>query len=261
MSDRGHRTGRLGWLAAEFAMVVLGVVVGLAVDQWRQGRVDADLELEYLRGLRGDLMADTTLVAREVRSAAERRETIESALASLGGRGPFPADTLRILRTLGWALNMGLPTTQNDTYEQLLAQGALGRLDPELGAALGAYYTRLSRQENLFETWDEWRALLERHVMEVLPSGGVRFVLAVGTFSPAEPPTRGELEKTPSPEVLRRSIAILRSDDELLNLPERSSITHRRIGSVGQLWVDQATELLGLVDTEIARLGGGSGAR
>ena len=49
MSERSHLRSRLGWLAAEFVVVVLGVVVGLEVDAWRDRRAGVELEIGYLK--------------------------------------------------------------------------------------------------------------------------------------------------------------------------------------------------------------------
>ena len=48
-----------GRLAAEFVVIVIGVLVALGVDQWIDALDDRAREREYTVRLRGDLVADT----------------------------------------------------------------------------------------------------------------------------------------------------------------------------------------------------------
>jgi uncharacterized protein YjeT (DUF2065 family) len=52
--------GRLPVLAAEFVLIVAGVLVALALDQWRARLHDRTLESEYVLRLRNDLANDTS---------------------------------------------------------------------------------------------------------------------------------------------------------------------------------------------------------
>ncbi len=257
MSQAPRTLGRVGWLAAEFVVVALGVAMGLAVDEWRQGRDDAEMELRYLRGLHDDLAADTAEIARLVGWTREREEAIEDALASLTGSAPMPQDPVEALTAVGFALNQRPWNVQDATFRQLLAQGDLGRISsPDLRQRLIAYHYRADGTRALAERWEGWREALERLAMQVLPVQAYRYIVGVGRFSPSAEPFAEELALRPSETVAARATAALRSDSELLNLPERSRVNHGRPAGLGGSAVEAAGGLLEEVGGEIVRLGG-----
>ena len=65
-------------LVGEFAVIVLGVLVALGFDDWRQNRADRELEQYLLGRLSNDLVADATdLKLAQVMAA--RRECARSS--------------------------------------------------------------------------------------------------------------------------------------------------------------------------------------
>ncbi len=57
MNDSGGGRTRALRLAAELAVIVGGVFLGLAADSWREGRAELRLEAVYLRALQADVAA------------------------------------------------------------------------------------------------------------------------------------------------------------------------------------------------------------
>jgi len=76
------------WLG-EFAVIVLGVLVALAVDDWAQHRSDRDLERDLVERLKEDLVADAGDLALAQAGVARRHWVLE-ALSQFGSEGMSP---------------------------------------------------------------------------------------------------------------------------------------------------------------------------
>ena len=86
---RHDRQGRLRWFAAEFLVVVSGILVALAVDAWWSDRTERVQERELLEGLRAEFVANRVLFERTMDL---HEETIEQARQLLDLTGPDPND-------------------------------------------------------------------------------------------------------------------------------------------------------------------------
>ena len=127
--ERSPMTQRRGSLArrlvAEFFVIVLGVLVALGVDGWRQASEDRRLEREYLERLATDLARDTLMINTRIELASSALAAGEAALAQLrAGRsleglldGPRPV--------LG---SSAAPIPNTATLDELKATGNLRML-------------------------------------------------------------------------------------------------------------------------------------
>jgi len=253
MSASPGRT-RLGWLAAEFVVVVLGVVVGLAVDAWREGRSDVALEVGYLERLEADLQADTAAF-----HFAQRQDSIRSAwvgryLAVVDGVVPFPDDHLEVLDHLTASL-MGLFTTpRRDTYDELINQGDLGRIrSGTVREALAEYHAVADRSRAAqFPEWDATAGRVELLLIERLDRDVYRWTQAASHPTEISDRTRTEVDVSRAEvEGLVRATA---ADAELQNLLYRMTLVQRRLANTHDEWAGSATRLLDIVDAELERL-------
>lgn len=133
---------RLNWrlLLGEFVVIVVGVLVALWVDQLREARVNAGLEVEYLESLLTDLDAD--LAQFDSTEAWMRRSETAAAtvLALYEGSPPTEnvADLVAAVETAGWQF---VPTITRNTIEDLRSTGNLRLIrDPDLRRAIASYY-------------------------------------------------------------------------------------------------------------------------
>ena len=139
-------------VALDFVIVVVGVFMGLQVQQWAQTRDDRAEEVRYLRALANDMDASITF-AREQIDFIAKQTTAQQRLANISvGRGlPIERTELDDLMHRGL---YELYTTQRRlvTFDELKNTGKLGLLgDPELRARLQeleAELGRLSAYEN-----------------------------------------------------------------------------------------------------------------
>lgn len=106
-------------LAAEFLVIVVGVLVALGVDQWAQDRRDRSLEAEYLERLLEDLRYDLEelvfIRGQSASSAEHSRLVLDRAWV-----GSAPVDSL-----VGAAYSSSLtrvPDLSRATFEELCAR-------------------------------------------------------------------------------------------------------------------------------------------
>jgi len=140
--DRIKMSTHLNWrrLLGEFVIIVVGVLVALWVDQLREARVNAALEVEYLKSLVIDLEAD--LAQFDETEAWMRRSEAAAAtvLALYEGSPPTDdaADLVAAVETAGW---QSWPSITRNTMDDLRSTGNLRLIqDPALRRAIAAYY-------------------------------------------------------------------------------------------------------------------------
>lgn len=197
---------RFNWrfLLGEFVVIVLGVLVALWVDQLREARVNAELEVEYLESLSADLDADLAQFD-EAQAWMRRSETAAATVLALYGGSPPDgnlADQVAAVETAGWQM---APSITRNTIDDLRSTGNLRLIrDAAIRRAIADYYTTVENalgplaamQDRI---WDQYDA----RVGNVLRPGERMAVLqGPGSFAQgitsdaleaAEPPGQEEL--------------------------------------------------------------------
>lgn len=136
-------------LALEFLVVVVGILVALAVDDWRQAKADRALEQHLLASLVQDLEADSSDAAlqdgatsRVFDSAARLLAVIDSQTA--GTTPQMSADGLS--QHLARLVFLAELEISDGTYSEMIATGSIRVLrDPELRRQVSRYYSRGAR--------------------------------------------------------------------------------------------------------------------
>lgn len=155
------------WFAAEFLVVVTGVLVALAVGAWWQGRQDAASERAYLRQLAAEL--------RQTESAARSADAFLLPVDRAGSllwlafyeADPPPRDSL-----LAWAERSMWTSSVRPvvgTAEALVATGDLALIrDDSLRTAVTAYLERtrgrLYDHEQFDRVWAGAERRMRRHI-------------------------------------------------------------------------------------------------
>ena len=75
----------IGRVAGELAIIVVGVLIALAADSWREGLRDRDREMAYLEGIRTDMVEAREVLDAAVAEDSVYREVAASNLAALTG--------------------------------------------------------------------------------------------------------------------------------------------------------------------------------
>jgi hypothetical protein len=138
----------------ELTIIVIGVLIALWVESWRQANEDRALEREYVERLVEDLTQDSIGFA-DMLAHVPRTNAAAHLLRDLV-RDPsaVPTDTTAFVAALEEARSIQNNPWSDGTYAELLATGNMSVLrSGELKSALNVYYVAL---EGLY-TWVERR--------------------------------------------------------------------------------------------------------
>lgn len=136
---------RVNWrfLLGEFVVIVVGVLLALWVDELREARYNAELEIEYLASFVTDLEADLAQFD-ETEAWMRRSEGAAAIVLALYQGSPSTenvADLVMAVETAGW---QAWPVITRNTIDDLRSTGNLRLIrDRNLRRAIAAYYTTI----------------------------------------------------------------------------------------------------------------------
>jgi len=131
-------------------VIVAGVLIALAVDQWASDRADRRAEMDYLHALAVDLRSDSSLFAGTLIPVMSRaREAMDDIGPVVRGAAPVPVDTIvflqRVVTSSGFFIQLGVRTT----FDELLSTGSLRLIQSSaLRSSLASYYESKALLEN-----------------------------------------------------------------------------------------------------------------
>jgi len=136
---------RASRVTAEFAIVVVGVLAALAVDQWREDRRDRELASFYLAALEDDLRADSAEITR-VMLQAEAVQASAARLEAVTAAPSAPEHELSLLIDVGWLLMRLAYSPSSAAFEDMKSSGNLRVIaNPELRNRLQRYSANIAR--------------------------------------------------------------------------------------------------------------------
>jgi hypothetical protein len=161
---RGSWRSGVRWFAAEFLVVVSGILVAIALQSWWTSRQDRASERVLLKAMLADLDEDSTRIAN---AAAIDREGIVLArtLADQLDRRAAFHDTLALsYGRLGMASGASLQTAQ---YETLKSRGLDLVRDDDLRSLISSFYEVTGASLGLHNEWittaeDRWMPIMLR---------------------------------------------------------------------------------------------------
>jgi len=131
---------------AELAIVIFGILIALAGDDWYSGLQQRQQESGWVVGLRDDLLTDRDFLRGELVRLEESSLVLRGLLESVEDRSSPVLDTLAYLRQVNSALVTNYFSPASTTYNELIGSGGFSQLsDRELVRAVIAY-----RQASLF---------------------------------------------------------------------------------------------------------------
>jgi hypothetical protein len=137
--------GRVRWFAAQFVVIVTGVLVALAANDWAQRAREQRLAEEYAVRI----VEDLDRIALSLEGVIHWTAALESAgdvlLPVLEGRLPL-RDSLLVMTAAYQASRARAPDLNPIAYRELLATGQIRLFrDPPLRQALGNYFADIER--------------------------------------------------------------------------------------------------------------------
>jgi hypothetical protein len=206
----------LNWrrLLGEFLVIVVGVLVALWVDQLREARANAKLEVQYLQSLVTDLDADLTSFDETEAWMRRSEAAAATVLALYAGSPPTQNadDLVTAVETAGWQY---VPSITRNTLDDLRSTGNLRLItDPDLRRAIADYYRTVEEvgiplADMRNRIWDQYDARVE-NVLEP----GVRLAVLQRDQSFGLGITSDAIEPAPAPRV-EELIAALKAFPEL----------------------------------------------
>jgi len=159
---------RLNWrlLLGEFVVIVVGVLMALWVDELREARDNAALEIEYLESFLLDLEADLNQFDETEAWMRRSEAAAATVLALYQGSPPTEnaGDLVIAVETAGW---QDWPVITRNTIDDLRSTGNLRLIrDGTLRRAIAAYYTTIENvsipNANMRERiWGEYDARVQ----------------------------------------------------------------------------------------------------
>lgn len=149
----GLKKREWGTVTLEIFIVVVGIFIGLQVDDWNESRKDRAEEVRYLVRLQSDIMKDLELLSDSRGFAEEREEQIryiESLANDPDIAAQDPNRTILFLEQASWVSYLPIGPR---TYDELKSSGRTTLIrDENLRNALGEYYRQIARWEVVLKT-------------------------------------------------------------------------------------------------------------
>ncbi len=148
-------------IAIDFAIVVVGVFIGIQVSNWNQARVDRDKATSYRQRLVGELQFN----ARQYRQQAAYYTIVKghglAALASLEGRGGSNGEAFAVDAYQATQMDQSPP--KHFVFDELLSAGLVGLLgDEALQEMASDYYLSLETNVPQMSEAPPYRDILRR---------------------------------------------------------------------------------------------------
>lgn len=139
----------------EIALVVIGILIALQVNNWNEKRLSINAEKSYILAIYHDLQNDLrniesnlNLLSDHYNIGLEIMESVENNLI----KEFTSSDSLRVATQLGWTLSNVIPVDRNEnTWDKLKVQGIdMYIIDDSLSTAITEFYSGYDEQIERF---------------------------------------------------------------------------------------------------------------
>ncbi len=164
------RKFHLNWRYAlgEFAIVVLGVLAALGVDNWNSDRKDRLLEIEYIVAILEDLRKDDAATQFSMEEA-ETNSNLGRILLKAMDEETVSVAASEFVTAAARSSWLHIPTYTRVTFNDLMSTGNLRLIRSNaIRASISTYYTDVE-QRGLEQVWREHQSRMGRLIAEFLP--------------------------------------------------------------------------------------------
>jgi hypothetical protein len=158
------------WIAViiDFLIVVVGIFVGLQVDQWNQDRKDRVLEAQYMQSIKKDMQADVSALDQTIEETKDRALAGRFLISALNN-GEVGKDPNEFVWAVYTSFLLNYPSYTRATVDELRNTGNLRIIRNEaLKSELANYYSEIARHEQFEANWRDMQIALEHSFPEIL---------------------------------------------------------------------------------------------
>jgi hypothetical protein len=139
-------------LGAESAIIIASILLALGVDEWRQERVDRELEAEYLGRLVDDLDVNLRMSTGHIEVESNKVDFARKVYPLVRDGEWAELDASAVVVAAYYATPINVPEWVDDTFDELATTGNLGLIQNiEIRQTLLAYYRYVEEQDWTYE--------------------------------------------------------------------------------------------------------------
>jgi hypothetical protein len=227
--------------AGEFITIVLGVLVALGVDEWRETRAEARQEVEYYRSLVQDLDRDIEEYEFAHEFTAVSISAAEHVLSVITG-APTTNPYATLTQSVQYASWVNYPAWNSGTLDELVNSGAIRLMrNQEIKRAMLSYYDGVGEWRPRLQG-PEFGAFIE---YRKVTAGWVSQGPSIWTTRRTSPPNEGLAVSDP---LLQRQ---LRESEQMLGLTQQLIWDWGGLNSFMEDFRDEAVDLRDLIEEEL----------
>ncbi len=149
-----NKTGKyLKYAAGEIILVVIGILIALQINNWKEERKDRSLEKEYIARLKGEMLKNLESSTNQILYSSFQIANVDKLLSALSGDTAYsnPEPLAVAIEHVGW-LN-SVPYV-NDVWNELINNGNIRLLkNDSLRDNLTTYHSKMIVVLNNHEEW------------------------------------------------------------------------------------------------------------
>jgi hypothetical protein len=159
------------YAVGEIFLVVIGILIALQINNWNEGRKIKNLEKQFLKRLRSDLVLDTIYYSHRIIESDTVMHFHQNIIRKMLERQEDMNEFKSLLRGLG--LTSEHLTTRNSTYVEMLNSGNLNIIENEiLKNDLLNYYLENEQAAKHIKEFNEFSVLSLLSTIELIPGIG-----------------------------------------------------------------------------------------
>ncbi len=161
---------RQDWIAIclDFVIVVVGIFVGLQVNQWNEDRKDRQLELQYLASLKLDFESDIEELDNAI-ALAQMRSRLFRQIHEAVDTGRIEGDSTEFVWAVFNSMLLNYPSYTRTTVNDLMSTGNLQLIrDANVKRQIASYYREISYREQWMPNWRANQIALEHSIPDLL---------------------------------------------------------------------------------------------
>ena len=154
--EKNNLSKYLLYAVGEIVLVMIGILMALAVNNWNQGRKDRAAGKELLERIHGDLVLDTINFKKTIADNNQLRDQIKQVLVELYEGVGGMQQVQQISSIYDQALDQVFNVNDN-TYKSMISSGTLALIaDDDLKESIVDLYGKYEQKRALLSSINQW---------------------------------------------------------------------------------------------------------